>query len=348
MVPSIDGKEDTLLEHRPFRRVGAAVPRPILSFFSEKLRHTGIRKDVRVWVGSRALLSFFFGAILLLLYLIIVNPIASIESISIAMGLFFGGILLVIALAYLHLFYLIADRTAIVEKILPDFLLLTVSNLRAGMSPFASFTHAARPEFGPFYEEIRQSTAKTGGKSSISEALNDVSTYFDSHVLRRTVSLFAKGLRSGGHLARLLTSIAQEVRRIQDLRAELNASTKTYTIFLAFILIFIMPFLLSISTHFVTVFLRISAENSPSGDISSSGNLPVFTGKILISTNDMVAISLAVIISTSFFISILSGIISRGQPLYGVKYFPLLALAASLFYFVSKAFIETFLSGFAT
>ncbi|MCI0503682.1 type II secretion system F family protein [Candidatus Micrarchaeota archaeon] len=347
-APPLQGKEDTLMAQRPFRRVGAAMPKAVLEHFSEKLRHAGIRKDVRVFVGSWALLAFFLGAIPLLLYLIIINPIATPQSAAIAAGLFIGGMSLVVMLAYLKLFYAISDRTTVVEKVLPDFLLLTVSNLRAGMSPFASFVHAARPEFGPFYDEVRLSTAKTGGKNSLSEALNEVSVYFDSHVLRRTVSLFAKGLRSGGHLAKLLTSIAQEVRRIQDLRAELNASTKAYALFLAFIIVLIMPFLLSISTHFVTVFLRISSDNSASSDLSSGSSLPVFSGAILITTSDMVVISLAVILTTSFFASILSGIISRGRATYGLKYFPLLALAAAVSYFVSKAFIESFLSGFAS
>jgi hypothetical protein len=273
---------------------------------------------------------------------------ATYESVAISSGLFVGGFIFIASITYLQLYYLISDRTTMVERVLPDFLLLTVSNLRAGMSPFSAFVHAARPEFGPFYDEVRLSTAKTGGKSSLSESLLEVSMYFDSHVLRRTVSLFAKGLRSGGHLAKLLSSVAQEARRIQDLRAELAASTKTYTIFLGFILVLVMPFLLAISTHFVSVFLKINAESQANADVTSSINLPVFSGAILITVNDMVLISFSILALTSFFISCLIGIISKGRATYGVKYFPLLAGASIVSYFVSKTFIETFLSGFAT
>ncbi len=267
---------------------------------------------------------------------------------AISSALFFGGFVFVASITYLQLYYVISDRASMVERVLPDFLLLTVSNLRAGMSPFSSFVHAARPEFGAFYEEVRLSTAKTGGKSSLSESLLEVSMYFDSHVLRRTVSLFAKGLHSGGHLAKLLSSVAQEARRIQDLRAELAASTKTYTIFLGFILVLVMPFLLAISTHFVSVFLKISSENQMNADAASSVDMPVFSGAILITVNDMVAVSFSILALTSFFISCLIGIISKGRATYGVKYFPLLAGASILGYIISKAFIETFLSGFAS
>jgi Flp pilus assembly protein TadB len=349
MASSNTGTRETLRGQRPFRRVGAAMPKFILRHFSQKLRHAGNRKDARVWLGSRILLAFLLGTILLLLYLIMFDPIATAESIALSASLFLGGFIFVAAISYLQLYYQIADRTTTVEKVLPDFLLLTVSNLRAGMSPFAAFVHAARPEFGAFYDEVHLSAAKTGGKSSLSESLIEISTYFDSHVLQRTVSLFAKGLRSGGHLAKLLSSIAQEARRIQDLRAELTATTKTYVIFLAFILVLVMPFLLAISTHFVSVFLKINAENAQSSaGMADVPNLPVFSGAILISVNDMVIISIAVLTLTSFFVSTLMGIISRGRATYGIKYFPVLASGCILMYLVSKAFIETFLSGFAS
>lgn len=336
------------LRQRPFRRVGAALPKPVLDHFSAKLRHAGIRADVRVWLGGQALLAFFVGALCLCVYLVLFNPAADAGTIAVSASLFFGGGLLVLVLSYLRLYYIISDRTSTVEKVLPDFLLLTVSNLRAGMSPFAAFVKSALPEFGPFYEEVKLSTAEAGGKSSLSDALNAISSHFDSHILQRTVSLFSKGLRSGGHLARLLNSIAQEVRRIQDLRAELASSTRSYTLFLAFILIFVMPFLLSVSTHFVHVFLQINAQNAGNSGASAIPNMPSFSGAILISEGDMVTISLVMIATTSFFMAILMGILTKGRATYGLKYFPLLAIAATFAYFVSKIFIGTFLAGFAS
>jgi hypothetical protein len=62
----------------------------------------------------------------------------------------------------------------------------------------------------------------------------------------------------------------------------------------------------------------------------------------------MVLIAFSILALTSFFISCLIGIISKGRATYGVKYFPLLAGASMVGYFISKTFIETFLSGFAS
>ncbi len=340
-------KQTGVMRKRTFRRVGAAVPKPILDHFSQKLQYAGVREDVRVWVGERFLLAFLFGVLLFNAYLVIENPYVNDASNITIICLFFLGAIIVLSLAYLQLYYKISNRTSAMEKILPDFLLLAVSNLRAGMSPFAAFVGSALPEFGPFYDEVKMSTAKIGGKSSLESTMEEISSHFDSHILKRTVSLFNKGLRSGGHLARLLNSIAQEVRRIQDLRAELTASTRSYSIFLVFILVFIMPFLLSVSTLFVDVFLKINAENAATTDISSISNLPTFSGAILISKDDMMFISFLVIVTTSLFMSSLIGIISKGHATYGIKYFPVLACAAAASYLAASIFLGSFLSGFA-
>ena len=133
------------------------------------------------------------------------------------------------------------------------------------------------------------SMAKMGGKGSIAEALLDVSENFDSPILRRTVTLFAKGVGSGGQLVRLLNSSAEEVRRIQDLRAELISATRTYTIFLSFIVILVMPFLLAVSTNFVLVFVQPRGEHQRSDilDCPREPKMPSFSGKILITADDM-------------------------------------------------------------
>ncbi|MFH0738186.1 MAG: type II secretion system F family protein [Candidatus Micrarchaeota archaeon] len=339
-------KADGLLSRqRTSRRVGAALPKSLRDRFVVLLRFAGIREDARTWLGMRLLIAFLIGSILIALYLIAFNPYTSIGTLSVAIALFLSGLGLTSAVSYLQLYYRISDRTAKMEEILPDFLLLTASNLRSGSSPFAAFYHAARPEFGPFYEEVMLCTAKSGGKTPLPVTLTEVSSYFDSQVLRRSVNLFVKGLRSGGHLARLLTSIAQEVRRIQDLRAELTSSTRAYTVFLMFILVVVMPFLLSISSHFVAVFIKINSESIASDDAVSG--LPIFMGKLSITVADMQAIAIASILLSSFFVSMLIGIIAKGKAAYGIKYFPVLVIAASLMYLLAKAFIEGFLSGFA-
>ncbi len=333
-----------ILSDRPFRRVAGPIPKAVIQFFEGKLKFAGNREDTRVWLGKRLLISVCMGLILLLLYLIIFNPMYTPVTFSLAIAIFLFGFALSTGLYYLKLYFDISERTTKVEKVLPDFLLLTVSNLRAGMAPFAAFVHAARPQFGDLHEEVKLSTAKAGGTASLVDALNEVSNYFDSKILRRTVSLFAKGTRSGGQLTQLLTASADEVRRIQDLRAELISSTRTYTIFLGFILVIIMPFLLSVSTQFLTIFLLLESETP---ELEGLENIPQFSGNVLINPDQLITIALLTLLLTSFLVSGLAGIIARGKALYGIKYFPFFAIGSIVMFFVATMMMESMFSAFA-
>jgi pilus assembly protein TadC len=342
--PAIGKKETETLSARPFRRIGAMLPRSIRSYFDERLGFAGIREDARVWLGIRILLSFNIAGLFLLIYLIAVNPATSMENIIASAGVFAGGFALTLMLLYLQLYFVISDRASVLEKALPDFLLLTVSNLRAGMTPFASFVRAARPEFGALHEEVMRSAGKTSGTASLTEALGGMGAHFDSRIFRRTIALFAKGMQSGGQLASLLHSSADEVQHIQDLRAELETSTRTYTLFLGFVTIIVMPFLLSVSTLFVDIFVELQPPGSM--DIEAQSGIPTFSGNITITPDEMRSLSIVTLVLTSLMVSALSGIISRGKALYGVKYFPVFAIASVGFFFLAHAAIGTMLGGF--
>lgn len=337
-------KEMDMLDLRPFRRIGALLPGSMRGFFDEKLRCAGIRQDARVWAGMRILLSFTLGGLLLFIYLMLANPIPDLGSIVVVIGVFLGSVLLCLFLFYLNLYFAIADRASALEKALPDFLLLTVSNLRAGMTPFLSFVKAARPEFGALHNEVMRSAAKASGSASLTDALQSMGDYFDSKIFKRTITLFAKGIKSGGQLATLLHSSADEVQHIQDLRAELATATRTYTMFLAFVIVIVMPFLLSISTLFVEIFVELQ----PSGelDAEAQSGIPTFSGNITISPSEMMNISVATLAITSLLVSALSGIIQKGKPLYGVKYFPIFAIASIIMFFLSYSAIGKMLMGF--
>jgi len=333
---------------RFYRRFSAVMPRKLSSYFEQKMRYAGISQEHSAIVLGRALLiSLLAGILPLMLYLVIFNPLTSPTTIMIAAGLFFGGVFLSALLHYLNLYFSIADRSEAIEKLLPDFLSLVVSNLRAGMSPYAAFVHASRPEFGAFHDAVMHSMAKMGGKGSIADALIDVSENFDSPILRRTVTLFAKGVNSGGQLVRLLNSSADEVRRIQDLRAELISATRTYTIFLSFIVILVMPFLLAVSTNFVLVFVKLEANtNGATSAMPGGAKMPSFSGKILITPDDMQNMSFITLITIDLMVSILIGVVDRGKIMYGIKSFPVLAVLSVVAFIFAKAFIASFLAGF--
>lgn len=334
----------TLASQRAYRRVGNVLPPGLIKWAKDRLRWAGRKEDARIWLGKAGILSFLDGAIAMMSYIILYDPIATPLTASIALGLFLAGFLVTSLLFYIKLFSDITDRTARMEKVLPDFLLLMVSNLRAGVTPFAAYVKSARPRFGDLYFEIRKSAAKASASASVVDALEEVGHNFNSHMFNRTVNLFAKGIRSGGRLSILLGASAEEVRRIQDLQAELISSTRIYKIFLAFMVVIILPFLLSISTIFVTVFISIGAS---AGDTSAVlPNVPTFSGRILITPNQMMQVSLGTLILTSLLVSGLVGIIARGNLVFGLRYFPLFAIASVMFFFFSEQIISTMVGGF--
>lgn len=329
---------------RMYRRLSGAMPRGLVRHFEVKMRFAGISAEESVTrLGKAVLVSILAGVFPLLLYIIIFNPIATPATVALAAGLFSGGFILSATLFYLALYFRVADRAAAVEKLLPDFLSLVVSNLRAGLSPYAAFVQAARPEFGAFHDSIVLAMARMGGKASIADAFLDVSENFDSAILRRTVTLFAKGVRSGGQLVRLLNSSADEVRRIHDLRAELISSTRTYSIFLSFIAVTVMPFLLAVSSNFVTVFISLQMDTT---SMQGTAQLPSFSGKILINPADMETISIITLVVTNLLVSVLIGVVDRGKAIYGIRSFPILLVLSTCAFFLAKAIIGSFLSNF--
>ncbi len=332
---------------RFYMRIGSIFPKKAVLSYGRKLKFVGLRDDPRIWLGQKLIMSILIGLIAMLIYLTVFSPVW-IDNTSrlIAFIIFIVATLVFGTVIYLRLFFRIADRASQVEKILPDFLLLIVSNLRAGMSPFTAFITAARPEFGSLYSEVKIATAKAGGKTALPDTLREIAQYFDSEVFTRTVDLFATGVRSGGQLVKLLNSNAEEVRHIHDLRAELQTATRTYTIFLGFITVMVMPFLLAVSNQFVTIFLKFQNENS-GFDASTAANLPSFSGKILLTPGDMLMISVITLLLTSLMVSALSGIISRGKALYGVKYFPIISGASIAFFFVAQLILASLLANFA-
>lgn len=336
---------------RPLRRISTLVPKTIREYYEKRIRYAGIKEDVSVWLGKSILLSLWISLFPVLGYLGYniysgkTYPDLSEDGLIIA-GVFFGTFILLNIITFFRTYFKISDRSNNVEKVLPDFLLLSASNLRAGMATFPAFLAAARPEFGEFSQVVLKASAKANSSQSLVDAFMEIKIHFKSQILDRTVNLIAKGMRSGAHLSRLLSSSAEEIRHIEDLRAELATATKTYTVFLGFIIIVIMPFLLSVSNQFIAVFLAINSQQIDTGGAGIE-NLPTFSGKISITTAEMFNISIFMLVETCMLVSALMGLISRGNALYGLKYFPFMAIAAIIVFFITKSIIASMFTSFA-
>lgn len=325
---------------------------------AQLLAYAGVEANFEVWFGSRILIVLLFGIIGALIPFSIFQfinpagvPLFSDASLparllsSLVLGMAFSG--MSATLMYLHLYYLIAERTKRVEEVLPDFLLMVAANMRSGMTPFAAFQSAARPEFGPLQIEINHVSSHSMGSESFEDALRELTYTIDSSMLRRVIEFIENEMRAGGKLAYLLETSAEEIREAAEAKTQMMISTKTYAIFVAFILIFGLPLLLVISTQFLLVFSKFQSNiASDSGSaMPGMGALTVHKLKIEPQFVDNMAITL--ILGSTILSSILIGVIAEGKLLYGLKYFPFLAIASFAFFLVCRTLIGGFVSSIA-
>src|SRR3989338_8895551 len=75
------------------------------------------------------------------------------------------------------------SKAKFVEEILPDVLQLMASNLRAGFTSDRALVLAARPEFGPFQDEINRIGREIATGKSVTKALADMGTRIRSERL---------------------------------------------------------------------------------------------------------------------------------------------------------------------
>ncbi len=327
---------------------------------AQLLAYAGIDSNFEVWFGSRMLIVFLFGVVGALVPFSIfqfVNlsgtPLLSDASLparllaSLIIGAAFA--VLTAGLMYMHLYYLIAERTKRVEDVLPDFLLMVAANMRSGMTPFAAFQAAARPEFGPLQTEINYVSSRSMGSESFEDALRELTLTIDSSMLRRVIEFIENEMRAGGKLAYLLETSADEIREAAEAKSQMMVATKTYAIFVAFILIFGLPLLLVISTQFLLVFSKfqsnISTDSSSTAGVGGLGAL--MNTKLNIEPGFIDNMAFALILGTTILSSILIGVIAEGKLLYGLKYFPILAIASFSFFLICRTVIGGFVSAIA-
>jgi len=332
-----------------------SLPKGPGSRLTRLLEYAGIDETPEIWMGSKLFLALLIAAAGAMLPLAAAGITGmdlgfgtlSRLNISFMLGISFFAFGLsfvsVLALTYLHLYYVIHDRTKRVEEILPDFLLMVAAHMHAGLTPFAAFQAAARPEFGPIEREIREIGARSMGSETFTDALEQLTWRIDSPMLRRTIAFFENGLRSGGKLANLLETSAEEIRDIDEIRRETVLNTRTYTIFLLFILIGGLPLLLAISTEFLNIFTKMQAQVN-TNDAKSMGSM--MAPSLNLSADFVGKMALVIISGTSVLVAVFIGVIGEGKILFGLKYAPPMAILAYALYLAIKLVLHGFLGAF--
>lgn len=286
----------------------------------------GLEESAAELKGRVALLSLLVSLGFFLLYFPILIVLGISLEFSVLLALAFVLFLVVFVLTQwlfsLWLYYRVENRRHEVEKILPDFLLLVSSNIRAGSTPFASFRLSALPQFGLLSREVGFATAKSLGNQSFERALSDIASRVKSRLLNESVALFSQSMKQGSNLSRLLETIAFDVRRSQELQQEMLASTRMYVMFVGFIAVVATPVLMAISVQFLRIVQSIQNQSLEQG---STGVLSL---SLSITPDFLLQASAVLLIGNALLASLLLGILQGGHARLGLKYFPVLAVAS--------------------
>jgi pilus assembly protein TadC len=317
-----------------YETIGRFVPRGVLRELGDSLKMAGIDANPEGFAGATVVLCFA-AAILTFAFSSALNLPSHISAIIPALAFVF-----VILLAYLLVVMRIESRKNQVESVLPDFLHIAASNVRAGMPVDQALWFAARPEFGLLSLEIELVAKRTFGGESFTQTLDRLGNRFDSPLLHRTLRLIHHGISSGGEMAGILEDTANDVRRVQLLRKEITASMLMYVIFITFASVIGAPFLYSVSYKLISVLQRIWAQ------ITSTPSLPKF-GLLVpsspgVTPDQFLWFSLAAIIITSVIASFIVSVIQTGSKKDGVKYIPLFGLAGIGVFMIITALLDVF------
>ncbi|MBW2965600.1 type II secretion system F family protein [Candidatus Woesearchaeota archaeon] len=243
-------------------------------------------------------------------------------------------------------FYLILDlrifkRKLSIEEVLPDFLFLTATNIRSGMTTDKALWFAVRPRFGVLAKEIETVAKEVMSGIELTDSLQRFANKYESDILKRSINLLIEGIKSGGEIGDLLTRIASNIQESRLLRKEMSANVTTYVIFISFAAVVAAPLLLALSSQLIGIIGNIVSRI----DIPASGNMMFAITDISVTPSDFRIFAYTSLFLTSFFSSIIIATIKKGSVKEGIKYIPLFIIISITFFLISSKVLEGLLGG---
>jgi len=320
-----------------YRGLSLLYPKKVRENYKKLLTYSSVKIEPSKFMGF----ILFFGVGLSLATSLFVSNIIKLPLILTIILSF----LLIEFLIYIFLILGIDAKAKFVEDILPDALQLMASNLKAGLTTDKALLLSARPEFGPFQEEINLVGKEITMGKDIGKALLSMSDRLKSEKLEKTVLLINSGLKSGGQLASLLEQTAKNLRQERLVDDKIRANVMMYVIFIFVAVGFGAPMLFGLSTFLVEVLTEnMGMLELPQGS-AATATLPISFSEINISIDFIVRFAIIVLLTTSVLGSLVIGLIAKGKEKQGIKYIPILALFSLAVFFIIRFLIKNLLSG---
>lgn len=240
---------------------------------------------------------------------------------------------------------LMADKRArFVESILPDVLKLMSSNLKSGINLDEALVLSARPEFEFFSDKIKETGKLLATGSELKDAIQSLSKGIDSEALRKTIKIIVEGLESGGEIAILLESTADNIQETEVLRKEINSTIFVYALFIFIAACLIAPVLYAVSIQLAGVLSRLS-QSIAIQFMAQEATTPVQLSPTIVSEEFLRNFAYVNLIITSAFASLIIALINKGNEKHGIKYIPFLMGIAIILFFVATRILVSFFGG---
>lgn len=257
--------------------------------------------------------------------------------------------LAIIAFICASIFYAYLDiktywRKKELERVLPEFLLLTSSNMKAGMMIDQALLYAIRPRFGILAKEIEIVIKDIIAGKDTCKALENFSNKYDSELLKRSVNLINEGIRSGGKIAKILNKISINLSDIALQKKEMGASVTTYIIFISFASVAAAPVLLALARQLLDVIKKLISTLADTNISTGSMSFLSFTVPELTGT-DFTIFAVSMLVVSSLFSSMMISTIKKGSIKQGIKYIPVFIITSTTLYFLSNMVMASLFGG---
>lgn len=315
-------------------KINDLIPKTISLKFQKKIGFSSGKFSNKEKVGFIFAFPFFSALAVILILNIFFNIINYFE-----LATYF----IIITVSVFILLFLIIDSNATkkaknIEENLPDALELIAINIKSGLTIENALIESARPEFLELSSLFKRAAKEMFSGSSFENSFKKISEKIESNIFEKTISLIVEGVQKGGELGDLLLKIADDLRDEQSMRKEINANISIYITLIIISAGFAAPILFGASTVVADTLDTQTSFRGGESNISRSGIISDFFGiDVGINEINKEAVQFFSIISmliTSFFASILIGIIKFNKETLGLKYFPVLATISIVIYFI--------------
>ncbi|MCK5176496.1 MAG: type II secretion system F family protein [Candidatus Aenigmarchaeota archaeon] len=315
-------------------------PRSFKELIEEEAKYAGI-DDFSPKNVINIYIVFYIFSMILLIYMTWTKPFSNIIMWGIITVVMCVGILI----PYTRYSLMAEKRGKAIEKMLPDILFLTSSNIKSGLTIDRAMLFSARPEFGAIGVEFKKVALDIYGGIPVEKAFTKLSKKIKSKLLANTVKLLAEGLRSGGAVAKLLEETATDIQNTEILQKEIQASVMMYTIFIFMAAVLGAPFLFAVSnflTHSLTSMWSASASgpsDTTQDDIQGSLSSSISVSSPDVDLEALHNFSIYAILLTTICGGILISYIQKGNISAALKYSPAFAISAIIIFFLARGFL---------